>query len=363
MARKEAFERDFRNRINRDPTLRAKYGQAWDNIARAEHELASFATQAQWYSLGGRSQPLLGVAGEIVLLPQQTALPDSLRMAPYRSDRLERTRGSLEREREFDLEAEELMLTADLKAAAADLPANDPYLRAMLAGRTPENAAKALIEGTHLTDASVRRALVEGGASAIAASTDPLIVAARTVVPLMMRVQERARPLQATISANAELVGQAIFAAYGKSLPPDATFTLRITDGLVKTYPYNGTIAPYKTTFYGLFGHAASFDFKPPFNLSPKMQAARDRIDMDTPVDFVSTNDIIGGNSGSPVINKNAEVVGLVFDGNIEMLPNRFIFTDEISRTVSVHSSALIEALRKVYGASRVADELQGVTH
>jgi peptidase S46-like protein len=359
MAKKRAFERDFRKRIARDPKLQAKYGSSWDAVTAAQREQAAIAKQQRWYSFAG--SPLLNVAGGLVRIPQQAKLPDSLRLPQYRGQGLEKIKKSILGDISTDAEQDKEILQAWLTQASKDLPRNDPYLQAILRGRSPEVAAEAAVNGTKLADSAARAALVEGGSAAVAASNDPLIVLARKLNPLSARVQQRAARLSDVISANTEKVGQAIFAAYGRTLPPDATFSLRISDGVVKSFPMNGTIAPYKTSFYGLYGRSAEFDDKPPFKLPERWKTHQSRLDLASPLDFVTTSDIIGGNSGSPVINKNAEVVGLIFDGNIEQLPNRFLYTDEVSRAVAVHSRAIPEALRKVFEADRIADELQGV--
>ena len=360
MARKRAFERDFRQRVGANPALRAKYGSAWDEIARAERELTSITRSLQWQSFGGGSN-LLNFAGGLVRLPLQEAMPDSARLPQYRGAGLQRIRQQVVG-MPVDAAFERRALAATFAAWKEALPPTDPALAMALAAGNgdPNRAAAAMIAKTTLVDTAARRALLAGGKAAIGRSTDPLIALARVIEPVNRRLADRAARIDAVISANAEKIGQAIFAAYGTSLPPDATFTLRITDGVVKGYPYNGTVAPYKTTMFGLYDRANDFDNKPPFRLPERWSRGRDKLDLSTPMDFVSTNDIIGGNSGSPVINRNAEVVGLIFDGNIESLPNRFIFTDDVARSVSVSSQALVEALRKLYGADRIADELTG---
>jgi hypothetical protein len=359
MAKKRAFERDFRRRIAADPKLKARYGTAWDAIATSQKQLAGLAKQQRWYSFGG--SPLLNVAGGLVRIPEQAKLPDSLRLPQYRGQGLENIKNSIMGDVPTTTDQDREMLQAWLTQASKDLPLSDPYLTAFLGGRSPEVAAEVAVNGTKLADSAYRASLLQGGSAAVASSKDPLIVLARKLNPIAMRVQQRAARLQDVSSANTEKVGRAIFAAYGRSLPPDATFSLRITDGVVKSFPMNGTIAPYKTSFYGLYGRSAEFDDKPPFKLPERWKTHRDRLDLSTPLNLVTTNDIIGGNSGSPVINKNAEVVGLIFDGNIEQLPNRFLYTDEVSRAVAVHSRGIPEALRKVYEADRIADELEGV--
>jgi hypothetical protein len=259
-----------------------------------------------------------------------------------------------------DKELEKLTLASYLTAAAKELPAGDPHLAAMLGGRSPEVAAEALIDATRLDDVAVRRALLEGGAEAVRTSDDPLVAVARRVAALSRPVATRTIRLDAAVSANAERIGEALFAAYGTALPPDATFTLRISDGVVKSYAYNGTVAPYKTSFYGLYARSAEFDDTPPWRLAERWKTARDRLDLTTPFNFVTTNDIIGGNSGSPMIDREGAVVGLVFDGNIEQLPNRFVYDDRVARSVGVHSQAITAALRGVYDAAWLADELEG---
>jgi hypothetical protein len=359
MARKAAFERDFKARVMAKPALRLKYGKAWDNITLAQKELASFALAQRYQGFGGGST-LLALAANLVRVPEQARLPDSLRLTAYKGEGLDRVKAQVLRDIPIDKELEKLLLAAQFRMAQRDLPKGDPFLAVALGGRSPEVAAEYLVNGTKLGSVDERKRLLEGGAPAVAASTDPMMVLARKVNPLATAHARRAQRLNTIISANSELVGQAIYAAYGETLPPDATFTLRISDGVVKGFPYNGTVAPYKTTFYGLYARNAEFDDRPPFNLAERWKAARNAVDLSTPINFVSTTDIIGGNSGSPVINRNAEVVGLIFDGNIESVPNRFIFTDEVARSVAVHTKGIVEALRKVYGADRLAAELEG---
>jgi hypothetical protein len=215
-----------------------------------------------------------------------------------------------------------------------------------------------MVRGSQIVTADQRRALVQGGAAAIAASSDPFIVLARTLDPLDRDIQRQVTALTDREAQQDERVARALLAVYGSTVAPDATFSLRISDGEVRRYPMNGTVAQPYTTFHGLYDRWAAFGGKAPWNLPARWVERRDSLALETPLNAASTNDIIGGNSGSPVISRDAEVVGLIFDGNIEQLPYRFLFSEERGRSVWVDCRGIIEALRRVYDAGALAEEL-----
>src|SRR5262245_32274654 len=245
-----------------------------------------------------------------------------------------------------------------LRRARKNLPPNDPYLAAMLGGLEPGPAVERLVRKSRLGDKAFLEGLLSGGKSAIDGCRDVALVAARTVLPLMEKNKAAAASIEAAETALGARIAKLLFAVYGNDVSPDATFTLRWSDGRVAGYPYNGTLAPWRTVFYGLYARAAEFGEAHPFALPREWLLAKDRIDMQTPVDFVCTVDSTGGNSGSPVVNTRGELTGLLFDGNIESFANEFLYGDRVERSVCVHPQAIVEALRKVYDAKRLLREI-----
>jgi hypothetical protein len=254
------------------------------------------------------------------------------------------------------------VLLADSLAEMQDALGNDnPDVQRVLNGRTPADAAKEIIAGTKLDDVAVRKQLYEGGQAAIDASNDPLIAAMKAIDPDARSARKMYDDkVDSVVRRDGTLIAKARFAQSGFSQPPDATFTLRLSYGAVKGYKENGKSIPYFTTMGGAYEHAAEHNNQSPYNLAESWMTQKSKLNLKTPFNFVSTPDIIGGNSGSPTVNQQGEVVGIIFDGNIESLPWQFAYSDVQGRSVSVDSRGIQEALRKIYGATALADELSG---
>jgi len=358
VAKKQAEEDDLRAKVAANPEWQKEYGSAWDEIAHAV-DLAKAEAKKQVFRR--TDSQLFSIALVIVQYAVEVKKPDGDRLPQYHDAGLDSLRFQLLSPARVNPSVEKLYMTTALTLAKEKLGADDAYLQAIVQGGDIDKTVSALVDGTKLADPAFRKSLLDGGEAAVAASNDPMIVAARRVDPVWRASYEyRHDKILSVLDAAGEKLGEARFAIYGKNAYPDATFTLRLSYGTVDGYPYNGTVAPPFTTFYGLYDRSASFSNQPPFDLTPKEAAALDKLNLATPLDFVCTNDIIGGNSGSPVVNRDGELVGLIFDGDIESLAGDFVYDGSKNRAVAVHSSGIIEGLRKIYGVGALADELEG---
>ncbi len=359
MDKKRKEEKEFQAKVAAKPDLQKAYGSAWATITTAEKQRVALYKQNRFRVVRGLRLP--GLALQIVQYVAEVKKPDSDRLDGFHDSDLESLRFRMLSPAPVYAQLEEALIADSLAESREVLGASDPYVVATLGSRKPADVAKELVTGTKLADPAVRKALVEGGEKAVAASTDPLIVMARKIDPIARQTRKAVEDtVQSVETPASEKLGRALFAVYGKDRYPDATFTLRLSYGTISGYPMNGTIAPPVTTLYGLYDRAASFGMKSPFNLPLRFVERKDKLDLTTPFNTVMTGDIIGGNSGSPVINRNGEFVGLIFDGNIESLVGNFVYDDAKNRAVAVHSAVILEALRKLYDAGTLADEIEG---
>jgi hypothetical protein len=360
MAKKQKEEEEFRRLLASKPDLERLYASAWTEIAAARKKELGRIKQLQFRTI--RGSRIFSTALTILQYVAEVKKPDGVRLDGFHDSELESLRFYLFSPAPLYPDLAQALMADGLKESLEELGADDPFIKAVLNGRTPEAVAKEVITGSKLADPAARKQLLEGGEAAVAASKDPAIELARRVDPFVRENTKWSEDIvQSAVTAAGEKIGKARFAVFGKSAYPDATFTLRLTYGTVSGYPMNGTQAPPMTTFYGLYDRAYSFELKPPFNLPRRYLDNREKIDLTTPLNFVSTCDIIGGNSGSPVINRNGEIVGLIFDGNIESLVGNYVFNEENNRAVAVHTAGMSEALRKIYDAGPLADELEGI--
>ncbi|MDH5805654.1 MAG: S46 family peptidase [Gemmatimonadota bacterium] len=351
MGRKVGFEGRFRQAVTANPELNSEYGTIWDEIATIRSRMRRLSPTLSAFSTGGflRSQ-ILAVAQAMVEYAeaaQSGSVPDSV---------LQTQRARLQ-EVEFNIDLDHHMIEAQIEDAALLLGEDELFVVQALQGRTPQQAGREIADGsTAVTDSEQRTSLL-ADPSSILTSDDPAISLMRSVLPRFRETLAAYRGLTARETVLSQRLARGLFDVYGTSIAPDATFTLRIADGVVEGYDYNGTKAPYYTTFYGMYDRYYSHGGGE-WELPQRWLAPGDEFDMSTPLNMVSTNDITGGNSGSPLINTAGEVVGLIFDGNIESLSGDFIYTTETARSVSVRAEAIIEALKNIYGANRIVNEL-----
>ncbi len=359
MTKKMQEEKTLQEKVNTNPEWKKEYGWAWDSIATAVKRSQTMFIKSNYRGVSGR---LATTAINIVRYVNEIKKPNGERLPQYQDANLASTNMQLYSPAPIYPDLEELQLADRIKEASENLGNDDNYVKILLDGKTPEAQAKELVSGTKLADPSFRKTLVEGGIDAVNKSTDPMIILARKLVPYGDEMREwMEKNVNSVITSASEKIAKARFAVYGKNLYPDANFTLRLSYGTVKGYPMNGTKAPVITTMYGLYDRAISFGYQGDFGLPKRFTDNINKLSLATPMNFITTNDIIGGNSGSPVINANGEVVGLVFDGNIESLPGSFIYEEEKNRTIAVHPGVMIETLRKLYDASSLANEIENV--
>ena len=360
-ARKEGEERDLRNKLAAKPDLNKQYAPAWENISKAYAQLPAMSKRLAFSSLA--ASRLATIASQIVAYNSEMTKPSDQRYPEYRDARLAAFRSSLLSPSTIYTEMEEAALVSWFEEALKVLGPNDPFIKAAIGNEQPSEIARRAVRETKLNDPAARKALIEGSPTAIASSTDPMIALARRVYPVMKELRDWNEKNIANVeTANGTRIAQARFAVYGRSMPPDANSQLRIEFGVVKGYEEDTTLVPFQTTFYGLYDRAFGFGEKTPYELTEKIKARRDRVDLSVPLNFVYSADTIGGNSGSPVINRNGELVGLNFDSNIQKLSNRYWYIEEAegSRAIGVHSAGIIEALKNIYDADRIVRELLG---
>lgn len=354
LARKAVFENQFKAAA-KAKNLPADQLKTWDEIATSTAQLRSLFKDANYLAPSERTM------GELMTFANvATQFSELLASRPQDA---ERARSLMVAPEVKDLALEEAYLAAHLAEAQAALGNDDPYVKAALTGpdgksRTPKEAAAYLVKNTKLTDPAFLSELSTRPNSAIS-SNDPMLALARIGFPRYVAAARQARQLTQRQEVLRGQLGRMLYDVYGTAVPPDATFSLRINDGVVKSYDYNGTKAPILTTFAGLYDRNYSFANKAPWDLPARWKIPPMEL-LKQPMCFISTNDIIGGNSGSPMINKNREAVGLAFDGNMESLPGEFIFVPDLNRTISVHTGGIIAAMRYIYKADRLVNELVG---
>ncbi len=341
-------------RIQADPGL-ASYANAWQQVAETQQRRAALRQESFSLNTG-----IYNLARNFVRLAHEDAKPNPERLPEFRDSGRDSLRRQMLSPAPIYLDLERVKL-ADLMARTLEIRGAESELaEILLNGLSPAARAESLLAGTRMHDVEFRKSLYEGDRNSILTCGDPLIELALAMDAEERRLRQASEELDEVDRQAYAQIAEVMFAMQGTSVYPDATFTLRLAFGVVKGYQQNGQTIPAFTTMGGAFEHQKSHDNAPPWVLPESWHAACGSLQGATPLNFVCTADIIGGNSGSPVVNKDLELVGLIFDGNIQSLTSDFFYSEKQSRAISVHAGAITTALRTIYGAEHIADELEG---
>ncbi len=359
LAKKISFEKELRSRVNSSSTLKAKYGNLWNEIEGVVNELRFSANKYYGYTPPQRELfDYFSIASNIIAYAhklkedeadstlQQQGEVDIIKLSDVYPDSL-------------DVELNNLLLRAHAKVATSILGKDDKVLKNLYGGNTGNNAVKYVLSNSMLSSRKKVEEFIKQSPDEILNSNEPFIQYLTKTEEIFDSLSRERTALKNRLTLLNQKLGELVFKVFGDKISPDATLTLRISDGVIKGYEYNGTIAPGKTSYYGLWDRYVSFGKRTyPWGLHPRWQNPPAELNLSIPLGFASTNDIVGGNSGSSIINKNMEVVGIAHDGNLESLAGHFIFDETNNRTVATDSWGLIEALRHIYRTDRLVKEL-----
>jgi len=361
LARKREDEAELRKRVEANAAVKSATAGAWEETAKA---LDAYRRIMPEYRMkegtDAFSSELFSLARHLVRIADEQPKANAERLREYTDAQLPSLRQNLLRAAPITLELDEAVLSFGLGRLRETLGADDPFVRQVLGAEAPEALARSLVRGTKLGDVKTRQALLDGGKAAVEASKDPMVLFARKVDAEARAVRKRYEDtVEAVLKRNGERLAKAHLAVFGTSGYPDATFTLRLNAGQVKGWDENGRAVPALTTFGGAYARHTGKD---PFKLPDTWMKAKGKVPDATPLDMATTNDIIGGNSGSPVVDRDGRVVGLIFDGNLHSLGGRYAYVPETNRAVAVHGDGILAALEHVYGATRVVKELRAAS-
>ncbi|HEU5403554.1 MAG TPA: S46 family peptidase [Terriglobales bacterium] len=352
MATKAADEKALRDAVMKDPEMAKEFGGAWDAIAKAMQWQRDNFNRITFMGDNGVPGRLAMSARALVRLTSGGA-EDRAMQGPMRLEQF------IDSTQAVDSGMEEVQLRLAFQFMLDKMGAEDPFVQTVLAGKSPAERAAELVSGTKLGDIAYRKELLAGGKDAVEASSDPMLVLIRKIDADARAVRKDVEDnVNSVVRRNGAYIAKARFKLYGTEIPPDATNTLRLSYGPTRSYVSNGKKINYFTTLGDAFDYASQHGDKDPYKLPDSWMKAKSKLNLKTQYDSVNTTDIIGGNSGSPAVNKKGEVVGIIFDGNIESLPWNFQYEDKVGRSVITNSSAVIEVLQKVYNAPELADEL-----